>query len=72
MSLQELEALALRLPPSQRALLAQHLIASLDEADEVERVWADEAARRSDALASGAAQSVSAADVFAEARRTVS
>ena len=45
-------------PPIQRALLAQHLTASLDDGDEVERVWSDEAARRSDALASGEATAV--------------
>ena len=72
MSLQEIESLALRLPPSQRALLAQHLIASLDAADETEQAWAAEAARRSDALAAGAVEPVAAADVFADARRAVS
>ena len=35
MSIQEIESQTLRLPPSQRALLAQHLIASLDEEDEI-------------------------------------
>ena len=69
MSIQEIEAQALRLPPSQRAALAQHLIASLDEADEVERAWADEAARRAEALGPGA--SMPAPDVFADARRVL-
>ena len=72
MSIQEIEAQALRLPPSQRAALAQHLIASLDEADDVERAWADEAARRSDVVQSGTTQSLSAAEVFADARRALS
>lgn len=72
MNIQEIESQALRLPPSQRALLAQHLIASLDEADEVERAWGDEAARRSDALDSGVVKAVAASDVFADARRVVS
>lgn len=72
MSIHEIEAQALRLPPSQRAALAQHLIASLDDADDTEREWADEAARRSEALHSGAAPSVPAADVFADARRALS
>ena len=72
MSIQEIESQALRLPASQRALLAQHLIASLDEADETEQDWAQEAARRSDALASGEAEAVSAENVFADARRSVS
>ena len=72
MSIQEIEAQALQLPPEQRAVLVQHLIASLDEADEIERAWAEEAARRSDAVRSGAANSIPAADVFAVARRAIS
>ena len=72
MSIQEIESQALRLPPDQRALLAQHLIASLDEDDETAKAWADEAARRSDAIRSGAVEPVAAADVYAEARRSVS
>ena len=72
MSIQEIESLALRLPPAQRAALARDLIASLDEADEVETAWADEAARRFEAIASGDAEPIPAADVFAEARRAIS
>ena len=72
MSLQEIESLALRLPPAQRAALAQHLIASLDEAGETEQAWADEAARRSTAVASGGVDTLPAADVFADARRAIS
>lgn len=72
MSIQEIESQALRLPPSQRALLAQHLIASLDEEDEIERAWADEVSRRSDALASGKVTAIPVADVLAEARRAIS
>lgn len=34
MSIHEIESQALKLPPEQRAALAQHLIASLDEANE--------------------------------------
>ena len=72
MSIQEIEAQALRLPPGERALLAQLLIASLDEADETERAWADEAARRLDAVASGAAETATVEDVLADARRAIS
>lgn len=71
MSIHEIESLALRLPPAQRALLAQHLIASLDEADEIEQAWADEAARRADAVSSGEVAPRRAADVFADARRAL-
>lgn len=72
MSIHEIESLALQLPPNQRAALAQHLIASLDDEDETAQAWADEAARRSDALASGTIQAIPASDAFAEARRAVS
>ncbi len=72
MSTHEIESMALQLPASARARLAQHLIASLDGADDTERAWADEAARRSEDLSAGATAPVSAADVFAEARRALS
>ncbi|MEM1115590.1 MAG: addiction module protein [Bacteroidota bacterium] len=72
MSLQEIESQALRLPRNQRARLARHLIASLDEEDEIERAWADEAARRWDTLASGDIEAIPVADVLAEARRALS
>jgi putative addiction module component (TIGR02574 family) len=68
MSAHEIEALALQLPREQRAALAQHLIASLEEADDVEQAWADEAARRYEALRSGETTGITATDVFADAR----
>ena len=37
-----LEAEALKLPPEERALLADHLLASLGEQGEVEQAWAAE------------------------------
>ncbi|MDO9081281.1 MAG: addiction module protein [Desulfuromonadales bacterium] len=59
-----LEDEALTLPVSQRAVLAQHLLASLDDIDEQEneRLWLDEAQRRDNAYKSG---SLSARDAFA-------
>jgi hypothetical protein len=44
----EFKERALQLPIRERALLAEHLIASLEEADdaEVERLWVEEAERR--------------------------
>ena len=56
------EVLTLRV--SQRAVLAQHLLASLDDIDEQEneRLWLDEAQRRDSAYKSG---SLSARDAFA-------
>ena len=72
MSIHEIEARALQLPPDQRAALARQLIASLDAASETEEMWAEEAARRSAALGSGDAEPVAAATVFAQARQAVS
>ena len=47
-NLRTFKAEALTLPASERALLAQHLLASLDETDEQEneQLWLDEAQRR--------------------------
>ena len=50
MSTQELEAQVLRLARHERARLAQKLIASLDEDDEIEQAWAEEAERRYEEL----------------------
>ena len=59
-----LEDEALALPVSQRAVLAQHLLASLDDIDEQEneRLWLDETQRRDEAYKSG---SLSSRDAFA-------
>ena len=48
MSIDELEAEALKLDPSNRARLAEKLLASLDDLSEEEsaHIWAEEAARR--------------------------
>lgn len=70
MSAHEIEARALRLPRHERALLAQQLIASLDEEDEVEKAWTDAARRRDDELRSGQTTAIPADQVFSEARAT--
>ncbi len=48
MSIDELEAEALKLDPPNRARLAEKLLASLEDltAEENARIWAEEAARR--------------------------
>jgi hypothetical protein len=58
------EAEAMSLPVFQRATLAQHLLASLDEVDEQEneRLWLEEAGRRYNAYKDG---SLSSKDAFA-------
>ena len=68
MSTQELEAHVLRLSRHERARLAQKLIASLDEEDEIEVAWTEEAKRRYEELRSGSVEALPAEQVFAEAR----
>ncbi len=52
-----------QLPAKDRFLLAEHLIASLDEAD-LEQQRADEAIRRRDEVRSGKVKPVPAAEVY--------
>lgn len=68
-ALQEIESQAMHLDPTERALLAEHLIASLDsERDEnVKKLWAREAEARYEAYKRGEIESVSAEDVMAQA-----
>lgn len=72
MSPYQIKSLALQLPADQRAALAQRLITSLDEADEAELAWANEASRRANDLTSGKAILLSASDAFVDARRAIS
>jgi putative addiction module component (TIGR02574 family) len=48
-----LEAEVLKLVPADRALLAEHIIASLDEDNEIESAWAVEVERRVAEIESG-------------------
>ena len=68
--LKTFEAEALTLPVSQRALLAQHLIASLDDLDEQEneRLWLEEAQRRYNAYKTGDISSRDAFEAIADIR----
>jgi len=68
MSTEELEREALKLPPRDRARLAERLLESLETLTDVEneKIWAEEAARRDAAWDSAAARP--AADVLREAR----
>ncbi|MGM0559395.1 MAG: addiction module protein [Myxococcota bacterium] len=65
----DLTAAALALPPEDRAELAKHLIASLDEGDEIDEAWRSEVRRRLDAFRSGDLDSVASEDVFEQARK---
>lgn len=68
MSVQELEAEVLRLPSHERARLAEVLIASLEEEDEIASAWADEAERRYEELRDGRVEAIPAEEVFARIR----
>lgn len=56
----------LRLPRSERARLAERLIASLDEDTSVEQAWAEEIERHVAGLRSGEVQPIPGEQVFEE------
>ena len=63
-----LEAEVLKLVPADRALLAEHLIASLDEDNEIESAWTDEVERRVAEVESGVIVGMSFEEVITQAR----
>jgi putative addiction module component (TIGR02574 family) len=69
----KLEAKALKLPPEQRARLAERLISSLDQASdpESEQLWVQEAERRLEELESGRVEAVPAERVIENARSSL-
>lgn len=71
MSAQELEAEVLKLPSHERARLAEVLISSLDEEDEIAEAWVAEAERRYEELRTGKVQGVPAEDVLARVRASL-
>ncbi len=66
-----LESEAMQLSASERASLAQALIASLDEDSEIEETWITEAPRRDAEMSNGQASGVSMADVFTKIRSSL-
>lgn len=64
-----LEAEILKLPRSVRARLAERLLSSLDEDNEIEQAWAEEADRRYKAYLSGEEKSRPVEDVMASIRK---
>jgi hypothetical protein len=70
MTLEELEAAALKLDPKGRARLAGLLLDSLDalSPEESARIWAEDAQRRLEALDSGTLSSRSVDEVFRDSR----
>jgi putative addiction module component (TIGR02574 family) len=71
MSMEELAEAALRLPVDARASLADKIVESLDfeKADELQRLWLNEALRRRDEIDSGNVKPVPGPEVMAEIRR---
>lgn len=63
-----LEAETLKLSAAERARLAEHLIASLDEDTETEKAWASEVENRIAEIDSGKVQLIPAAEAIAQAR----
>lgn len=74
MSIDELEAEALKLKPAARARLAEKLLDSLENlsVEENDRLWADEAERRAEAWDAGADSERRAEDVFRDAKARLS
>jgi putative addiction module component (TIGR02574 family) len=69
--LEMLEAQALKLTTSERAHLAERLIASLDEDVEIEEAWAVEVQRRIAQIESGRAKMIPSAEAIARARESL-
>jgi putative addiction module component (TIGR02574 family) len=69
----EFEAQALKLPPTDRAALAERLIASLDNLNEQqnEQLWIDEADRRYREYKSGSITARTAEAVLSDARDAI-
>lgn len=70
MSIDELEAEALKLDPKSRAQLAEKLLASLEDLTEEEnaRLWAEEAARRDADMGQNPESARVAEEVFRDVR----
>jgi putative addiction module component (TIGR02574 family) len=67
-----LEAEALKLPPEERALLADHLLASLGEQGEVEQAWVAEIERRLSEVEAGHVELVPVEQAIQRARQALS
>lgn len=69
--LEEIEALALQLPTADRCHLAERLLASLSEEDEILAAWVEEAERRCDAFDRGEMGTVDFDESIARARARI-
>ncbi len=66
--LEDIEAAALQLAPADRARLAERLLVSLDEDDEILATWVAEAERRADAFDRGEMEVIDFDEAIAQAR----
>ena len=71
--LKQCEVKVLKLPPKDRAILAEHLISSLDslEASENEQLWIEEAERRYKGYRKGKIPARFAKEVLRDARSSI-
>lgn len=69
--IRELEASALALPESERARLAEKLLASSDRDPEIEKAWAQEIRERLERYRNGEAETHPAESVPEEARERI-
>ena len=65
------EVQALKLPPEERAQLADRLVASLFKDQNIEDAWSAEVERRIEDIESGRAKLIPAADSIARARAAI-
>ena len=70
-TLEEIEAAAMRLTPAERARLAERLLVSLDEDDEILATWVAEAERRGDAFDRGEMEAIDFDESIARARARI-
>ena len=66
--LEDIEAAALQLAPGDRAKLAERLLISLEEDDEILASWVAEAERRADAFDRGETETIDFDEAIAQAR----
>jgi putative addiction module component (TIGR02574 family) len=73
LTLEQLAEEAMRLPVTSRMLLADKIVESLDfsDSDEIEKAWAEEAAKRRDEVRSGKVKPIPGEQVLSEVRRIV-
>ena len=73
MTIEQIALEALRLPSEERALLADHLVESLDgvEGTRIDDLWASEAKRRRDEVRTGSVKTIPGDEALARVRRSL-